>query len=98
MNKQKIEEILGSLKEIHLIYLMPIQEMDSQEIIELKLECLMLLKENINLLLECANKAIGEADEGWNNWLIDRFNENLEDFKKMVAPLLGFKVKKREVN
>lgn len=24
---------------------------------------------------------------------IDRFNENLEDLKEMIAPLLGFKVK-----
>ena len=27
---------------------------------------------------------------------IDRFNGNLEDFKKMIAPWLGFRVKKGE--
>jgi hypothetical protein len=28
---------------------------------------------------------------------LDRFNDNLEDFKTMIAPILGFKVKKKGV-
>ena len=66
MNEQRIEVILEIMKKIPLIL---IREMDSQEIIDLKLECLMLLRDNIDLLLECAKEEIERADEGWNNWL-----------------------------
>ena len=66
MNEQRIEVILEIMKKMPLIL---IREADSQEIIDLKLECLMLLRDNIDLLLKCAKERIERADEGWNNWL-----------------------------
>ena len=66
MNKQRIKEILEFMEGVPLI---STQETDSQETIELKLSCLMLLRENINLLLECANDIMGGADKEWDNWL-----------------------------